>query len=475
MVDQSYEVSSSHGRANSSVRRLQARRVFRQNTGHMNIWLLKIGEPVPVVASFKERLHRCGMLTDYLSEGGHNATWWTSTFDRIKRENLYERDVVVNPKPGLTIRLLHSPGYSQSLSLARIRDQRHVAKKFLKHSQGLLPPDLILSAYPTIDLCKAAIVYGNRHGIPVILDMRDMWPDIIFESVPRAIRLPARILTWPMMRDSRFVCSKAFAITGITEEFVQWGLHRGNRQRTPLDSSFPLAFSTKVPPAKDLEAAQRFWDQMGVGQSEQEFIVCFIGTLGHQFDLGPVIHAARILKDAGRRVRFVICGSGDLLESHRKAVCGDDTVLFPGWIDAAKLYSLLRRASVGLDPVPDRYDFLSTINNKAIEYFSAGLPVISSPKRGVLFELLHRENCGFSYATGNAEELALHISRLMDDPLLLGRMSENSQRSFHSSFDADRVYRGMIKHLEKVVKIYKGQDHSEESRKKAPVSEVLIP
>ena len=59
------------------------------------------------------------------------------------------------------------------------------------------------------------------------------------------------------------------------------------------------------------------------------------------------------------------------------------TYYFPGWVDAAKIFVLMRRSAVGLDPLPDRYDFLATINNKAIEYMSAGLPVISSPDRGV--------------------------------------------------------------------------------------------
>ena len=48
----------------------------------------------------------------------------------------------------------------------------------------------------------------------------------------------------------------------------------------------------------------------------------------------------------------------------------------------------------GIDPLPDRYDYLASINNKAVEYLSAGLPVVSSPRHGVLYELLEREECG---------------------------------------------------------------------------------
>ena len=90
-----------------------------------------------------------------------------------------------------------------------MRDQRLVARKFMECAGGENPPDLISSAYPTVELCKSAIVYGNRHRIPVVLDMRDMWPDIILDSMPKAVRPFGRILMYPTLRDSRYVCSRA--------------------------------------------------------------------------------------------------------------------------------------------------------------------------------------------------------------------------------------------------------------------------
>lgn len=413
----------------------------------MNIWLLKIGEPVPVDAGCKERLHRTGLLMSYLAEGGHRVTWWTSTFDRIRRESVCNRDLTVSLKEGLRIKLLHSPGYKKSISLARVRDQRHVARKFMLCAGGENPPDLILSAYPTVELCKSAIVYGNRHRIPVVLDMRDMWPDIILDSIPKAVRPFARILMYPMLRDSRYVCSRATAITGITDEFVDWGLNRGNRERTPLDRSFPMAYITKQPPKNEIGEAERFWDKLGISKAKADFVACFIGTIGHQFDLETPIRAARILSKSGRSVKFVFCGSGDRLESYKKLASDNERILFPGWMDAAKMYVLLRRASVGVNPIPDRYDFLATINNKAIEYMSAGLPVLSSPKKGVLYRLLKMEECGTGYEPGDASDLSRTITELYDDPCRLKIWSENARSVFERNFDAEIVYKEMARYL----------------------------
>lgn len=424
----------------------------------MKIWLLKIGEPVPVDASCRERLHRTGLLSHYLAAEGHRVTWWTSTFDRIRRENVRDRDLDVFPEEGMRIKLLHSPGYRKSISPARMKDQRHVARRFLSCAEGEDPPDLILSAYPTVELSKAAIVYGSRHRVPVVLDMRDMWPDIILDPIPRAVRAFARILLHPMIRDSRWVCSRATAITGITEEFVDWGLTRGKRERTPLDRSFPMAYVTKPPPEKEICEAERFWDALGITKAKAEFVVCFIGTIGHQFDLETPIRAARVLEESGRNVKFVFCGSGDRLESYCKSASGDDRILFPGWVDAAKMFVLLRRASVGLNPIPDRYDFLSTINNKSIEYMSAGLPVVSSPTKGVLHRLLEAEGCGAGYEPGNPSGLSRILIGLYDDPRGLKAMSENAKKVFERRFDAEIVYREMSRHLADIADRFRGRN-----------------
>lgn len=429
----------------------------------MNLWLLKIGEPVPVNASCKERLHRTGLLSHYLAESGHRVTWWTSTFDRIRRENIAATDLTISLKEGLRVTLLHGGGYKKSISLARVLHHRQVARKFLRHAEGETPPDLILSAYPTVELCKAAIAFGKRRRIPVVLDMRDMWPDIILDTAPRIVRPIARILMHSMIRDSRTVCSEAAAITGITDEFVDWGLRRGGRDRKPYDRCFPMAYITKPPPENDIEEAERFWDGLGITASKTDFVICFIGTMGHQFDLGTPIKAIRMLAESGRRAKLVLCGTGDRFESFREMASGIDHVIFPGWVNAGMMHVLLRRASIGLNPIPERYDFLSTINNKAIEYMSAGLPILSSPKKGVLSRLIDDNKLGESYEPGDATDLARRIGDLMNTPDALREYSDHARQTFERHFNAEIVYREMAGYLSEVV-----EEHRHPKNRPAP-------
>src|SRR5204863_5451667 len=100
-----------------------------------------------------------------------------------------------------------------------IRNHRQTAAQFTARAARGAPPDVILCSYPTIELCDAAVSYGRFHGVPVVLDIRDLWPDIFLNLVPRALKGFARVALAGMFKASRRACGDATAIVGITEQF----------------------------------------------------------------------------------------------------------------------------------------------------------------------------------------------------------------------------------------------------------------
>jgi glycosyltransferase involved in cell wall biosynthesis len=419
----------------------------------VKVWLVTIGEPVPVGEGAHDRLHRSGYFASFLAEHGHQVTWWTSTFDHMRKRHRFDDDRTVQVGQRLQIRLLHGCGYRSNISLARIRDHAQIAGKFARLAgEEAAPPQIIVAALPTIGLCQESVEFGRRRGVPVVLDMRDMWPDIFVDSAPRPARPLARLMLSGMFRRARAACAEATAIIGITEAFVEWGLKRGGRKRSELDRAFPMGYVAGPPAAEKIAAAEKFWDQQGIASGGDRPTACFFGTLGRQFDLETVIAAARVLQTRGSKLRFVLCGTGDRFEHYRQSAADLANVMFPGWVDAAAIHVLMRRSAFGLDPLPGRYDFLATINNKAIEYLSAGLPVISSPRKGVLAELLATERCGLSYDIGDAAGLVELAVRLEQEPGLRERLAENARQLFARSFAAEKVYGEMMEYLEKIVR-----------------------
>lgn len=237
----------------------------------------------------------------------------------------------------------------------------------------------------------------------------------------------------------------ATAITGLTAEFVNWGLRKAGRGVGPLDRDFPMGYLEENPNPESLARANRVWDEHGISNSE--FVVCFFGTIGRQFDLATVIDAARILQKEDCPIRFILCGDGEK-RKHYQQLAGEQLhVAFPGWIGRADIHALMQRSEVGLAPYVNSLNFTMNLPNKIIEYLSAGLPIVSSVK-GELGQLITAHDCGALY--GNAQELAEVLRRLYFHRHELERKSHNAANLYAERYRAEMVYGEMAQHIERI-------------------------
>ncbi len=148
----------------------------------MKVWLVTVGEPLPVDGD-NPRLMRTGILSGLLAAGGHEVLWWTSAFDHVRKRHRCAGDAETAAF-GYRIRMLHGGGYRKNVSVARFLDHRDVARKFRGFAGSEPRPDVILCSLPTVELCVEAVRYGGRERVPVVLDVRDLWPDLIAELAP---------------------------------------------------------------------------------------------------------------------------------------------------------------------------------------------------------------------------------------------------------------------------------------------------
>ena len=412
----------------------------------MRIWLVTVGEPLPTDGS-NERLLRTGILAGFLSRRGHEVLWWTSAFDHVRKMHRAGKDTFVSLAGNYRIAMLHSCGYRRNISLARLSDHRGLARTFMELAPREPTPDVILCSMPTIELSRETVRYAKERGIPVVLDIRDLWPDVLLDIAPSWARSVARLFLSSLFRDLREACAGATAVIGITDPIVDWGVRYAGRPKTGLDRAFPFGYVGQIPLPGEMEKAQHYWGALGIGADPGEFLVCFFGTIGRQFDLDTVIMAARRLEGGARRFRFVLCGSGDMLPHYRK-LAGDITnVVFPGWVGAAEIWTLMRIAWAGLAPYRNSMDFRLSLPNKSIEYLSAGLPLVSS-LTGELERLLEEHGCGVTYTEGDAGSLATALVELYDHRAGLETMATNALALYHGRFTAELIYNELCGYLE---------------------------
>ena len=413
----------------------------------MHAWLITVGEPLPIDNDGKERLFRTGILADLMARNGHEVVFWSSSFDHVKKTQRVDVDTVIPLQHNYRLQLLHGPSYQRHVSLARFRNHQVVARKFKQLAETYERPDVILCSLPTLELCDEATRLGAKWNVPVVLDVRDLWPDELLSLLPRMVRPAAKLALHSMFRKAKAACSRATAITGLTDEFIDWGVQYAGRNRQPRDQPFPMGYVERTPNDRDRNSADMFWDLLGITADSTDFVACWFGMMSRCFEIETVIEAARMMQATGDSAKFVICGAGPKLDLYRQLAEDCPNVLMPGWVSADQIWTLLRRSNVGLAPYVNVDNFVHNLPNKPIEYLSAGLPIVSSLP-GVMARLLKKNSCGLTYESQRPEQLVAAIDQLRSEPAACDEMSNNALRLYREQFVAEHVYGRMQDYLE---------------------------
>jgi len=285
-----------------------------------------------------------------------------------------------------------------------------------------------------LELSEAAVKFGNKHGIPVIVDIRDLWPEIYEEIVPKW----GRILVKPYIRQSkrrlRDTLLNSTSLIVVTEKFLNYGQELINKKREN-----DKVFYTSYPPIVTENNAGLNTEWLDPEIKKTDFIVTFMGNFGKQFILKPIIEVAEMLKEYND-IKFVLCGDGEKLTQIEKETCNLPNVLLPGWIGKLEINSLLSASSVGIAPYRTSINFTHNIPNKFGEYLSFSLPVLLGVK-GNMAELVQEYHCGKLYT--NAEELKQSILELYENKKIKLNMAQNAKRLYNEKFNSNIVYKGM--------------------------------
>lgn len=418
----------------------------------MNVWLVKDAEPLPIARSTHRM--RMGRLADALVQGGHDITWWHSTFYHFTKSRVARGPGVVDVAPGYRLRLIEAGVYGGNLSWSRYRHHRALAAGFLAEASRLPPPDVIVAAFPIPWFAHAAITYAVAQQVPSLVDVRDLWPDIFVHKSPAPLRPIVRWMTHDLAAKTAWLLSNTDGIVAVSAGYLQWALARAGRGARPLDRVLPLG--CRAPAARSAgEARPRRIRELATRLAGCT-VAAFAGSFGRSYDLATVCDAAERLAQEGRSdIHFVIAGDG---EQHRMVMRRASTlpnVTLPGWLDKDEMDALLGLSSLGLVCCISVAD---TMPNKVFEYLASGLPLVSSLE-GETERLIRDHDIGISYRAGDGSALAAAVRRLADDPECRRRQSANARRLFSARFDAavlDREYvalvESVVKHARRVAK-----------------------
>jgi glycosyltransferase involved in cell wall biosynthesis len=163
------------------------------------------------------------------------------------------------------------------------------------------------------------------------------------------------------------------------------------------------------------------------GFSEHEIVVLSVGALAERKGHITLLQAARLLRDQGLQLRYLVCGDGPLratleAEAHTLEIATD--IRFVGF--CPDIPSHLAAADVFVH-VP----LWEGLGVAVIEALAAGLPVVASRVGGIP-ELIEDATTGLLVPPQNPSALAAALKLLVNDPLrarALGAVGQGRART----------------------------------------------
>ncbi|MBN8550510.1 MAG: glycosyltransferase family 4 protein [Deltaproteobacteria bacterium] len=399
----------------------------RSGTEGIRVWLIQEAEILP----FDEgaRVMRTGNLARRLASRGANVTWFTGRFNHaLKRRREEPVHDLVQDVPGVLIHLIDGPSYSRNFSVKRILYQHVVAAKFLILARRYPKPDVVLCSLPSPELCWAAARFCKRRSIPLILDIRDPWPDMFLDY----FRGLGRAIIYPLVRYyARLVKSAAgcaSAIVAVSTQMLDMGMSYAGRPRAKYDRVLFLGY----PPTDRKPDPTDFPGQFSE-KSPLELI--FIGTFGHSYNIEPVIDLMRELEGKGdMRCRLTLVGAGDNDARWRARAIGLRSVRFTGWVGRAELESLVQNSHVGLTLYRGGLARFA-MPNKLFEYCAHGLAILTNLPQDAR-SLAER---GAGLFVNSDSELRAAVDRFVEDPTFVQACRTTARKIFESDFSSDIV------------------------------------
>ena len=408
----------------------------------MKVWILQTGEPLHCDEG-SPRPMRAINLSNKLVEAGHDVVLWSSAFSHQEKKHRTREFTVYKVNENLEIRLIPSCGYKKHIGLMRLIDHFQLAlnlKKLLKRER--VAPDIAFIGYPPIEAAAVMSKWLSKRGVPMVLDVKDLWPSMFVDAFPKMLQPIARIIFHPYFYLAKRTIRGADGISAMAPAFLKWVLKFADKKPTDSDKVFRLTSPVSNISKSEMLLASKWRDAQGINVNMPT--VLFVGSFMSVFDFNPIFETAKELKDC----QFVLCGDGDYLSELKNKTQGLDNVFFPGWVDRAKIEVLSDMSIASLAPYKNIDNFMVNTPNKIVDSLLLGLPIIS-PLRGEVAKLIESNEVGFTY--DDSRSLNNHIQLLINDDKLQEQMSNNAKKLYNKEFEFNMVYDGLVQHLERMV------------------------
>jgi glycosyltransferase involved in cell wall biosynthesis len=318
--------------------------------------------------------------------------------------------------------------------------------------------DVVFASSTPLTIGIPALFAARLQGIPMVLEVRDLWPEI--PIAVGALRNPlliaaARALECTLYRSAAHIVALS---PGMKDGIVRQTVPEEKVTVIPNGSDLDL-FTT------DVMAGNEVRRKLGI--SNGDLLIVYAGTFGRVNGVRYIVELAARCQGTSPRIAFLLVGDGVERESLRSHAERRGVLDRNFWIWAPVPKSEMPKVLAAADacasvvvPIPEMW------NNSANKFFdslAAGRPIIIN-HGGWQAELVESTGCGLVLPPDDLDEAAERLRHFMGNAALRRRAAKAARTLAETRFDLAILTDRLESTLEKAVGRQVGQASAPRSR-----------
>lgn len=371
----------------------------------MNIWIVNHYAIPPSLGGLVRHYY----FSKYLQEKGHTVKIFTSSkihntdVNMIQDKSLYKEKM----EDGVQYTYVRSRDYKGN-GLDRIWNMIDLPFKMWKTMKVFYKqkkPDVIYTSSPDLFVALFALLFGKRHKLPVVVEIRDLWPESIVEYGSMSRKNPIIQVLYQL---EKWIYIKANALVFTMPGGKDYIFDKRWNKKINMKKVFHINNGVDLEEFERNKIENILHDEVLL--SENVFRVVYVGSVRHVNHLETLVDAAREVKNRGiDDILFLVYGDGTERRMLEK-ICMEEKlpVKFKGQIAKKYIPYILSRSNLNVINVMG-----AGINkygcswNKLFEYMAGGKPIVSN--LAINYDVIKQNKLGSSRSFKNCEEYADEI------------------------------------------------------------------
>jgi glycosyltransferase involved in cell wall biosynthesis len=292
--------------------------------------------------------------------------------------------------------------------------------------------DVVVATSPQFFCGLAGTIVKRLKNRPLVLEIRDLWPDSI-----RAVGATQTkcFFRW-LKKVEKWMYFSADRIVALTEAFRQY----------IIDLGYNAKMIFTIPNSADFERLEIISLHQPLFTRSSRFVLAYIGTLGMAHNLITLVEVADLLQN-NPDIHFLIVGDGaekERIAAGIKTRQLKNMTLLPLQPKQHVPY-YLSQIDVGLVILRDDPLFRTVIPSKMFEFMAMQRPILLAAPEGEATHIVTNFNCGVVVEPDNPQKFAEKVIQLYDHPESCMSMGQKGYQAALNHFNRDLLAGQMFK------------------------------